>query len=237
MAHHGEEGATVTEDKSPGDRLLELVVFGPTGLAVTLVEEFPKFVEKGRHRVEGQVHTARLVGPVRIPDGSAPARAVPRSPRRHRRRPYVRARRRRRTPVERPPGVPATARDGARSTTRRAQAHAADVGPARRPGVAPDPGPPRRAPVRRRRVAQGRVPSAWRPSVARQRGPTAAGRRRRSPFPATTACRRPRWCSGSRGCRRPSSRRCAPTRPRTDSGAPFSTGSSSCSPAGTARTP
>jgi hypothetical protein len=52
----------VTDNKSPGDRLLELVVFGPTGLAVTLVEEFPKLVEKGRHRVEGQVHTARLVG-------------------------------------------------------------------------------------------------------------------------------------------------------------------------------
>jgi hypothetical protein len=52
----------VTDNKSPGDRLLEFVVFGPTGLAVTLVEEFPKLVEKGRHRVEGQVHTARLVG-------------------------------------------------------------------------------------------------------------------------------------------------------------------------------
>ncbi len=52
----------MTEDKSPGDRLLELMVFGPTGLAVTIVEEFPKLVEKGRHRVEGQVHTARLVG-------------------------------------------------------------------------------------------------------------------------------------------------------------------------------
>jgi hypothetical protein len=52
----------MTDNKSPGDRLLELVVFGPTGLAVTIVEEFPKLVEKGRHRVEGQVHTARLVG-------------------------------------------------------------------------------------------------------------------------------------------------------------------------------
>src|SRR5580700_10090358 len=55
-------GHHVTDNKSPGDRLLELVVFAPTGLAVSLVEEFPKFVEKGRHRVEGQVHTARLVG-------------------------------------------------------------------------------------------------------------------------------------------------------------------------------
>ena len=52
----------MTEDKSPGDRLLEVMVFGPAGLAVTIVEEFPKLVEKGRHRVEGQVHMARLVG-------------------------------------------------------------------------------------------------------------------------------------------------------------------------------
>ncbi len=52
----------MTDSKSPGDRLLELVVYGPAGLAVTVAEEFPKLVEKGRHRVEGQVHTARLVG-------------------------------------------------------------------------------------------------------------------------------------------------------------------------------
>jgi hypothetical protein len=52
----------VNDDKSPADRLLDLAVFGPAGLAVTVVEEFPMLVEKGRHRVEGHVHTARLVG-------------------------------------------------------------------------------------------------------------------------------------------------------------------------------
>jgi len=52
----------VSEPKSPRDRLLDLLVFGPAGLALTAAEEFPKLVEKGRHRVEGQVHTARLVG-------------------------------------------------------------------------------------------------------------------------------------------------------------------------------
>ncbi len=52
----------MTDTKSPGDRLLEVVVFAPAGLAATIVEEFPRLVEKGRHRVEGQVHTARLVG-------------------------------------------------------------------------------------------------------------------------------------------------------------------------------
>jgi len=54
----------VTDRRTPGERVLELVVFGPAGLAVTVVEEFPKLVEKGRHRVEGRVHTARLVGQV-----------------------------------------------------------------------------------------------------------------------------------------------------------------------------
>ena len=50
------------DTRTPGERLLEMMVFAPAGLAVTVVEEFPKLVEKGRHRLEGQVHTARLVG-------------------------------------------------------------------------------------------------------------------------------------------------------------------------------
>ena len=50
------------QHKTPGERLLDLLVFGPAGLAATAAEEFPRLVEKGRHRVEGQVHAARLVG-------------------------------------------------------------------------------------------------------------------------------------------------------------------------------
>ena len=52
------------ESRSPGEQLLDLVVFGPTGLALTALEEFPKLVDKGRHHLEGQVRTARLVGQV-----------------------------------------------------------------------------------------------------------------------------------------------------------------------------
>jgi hypothetical protein len=52
----------LSETRSGRDRLLDVMVFAPAGLAVTVVEEFPKLVEKGRHRIEGQVHTARLVG-------------------------------------------------------------------------------------------------------------------------------------------------------------------------------
>ena len=50
------------QPKNPAERLLDLLVFGPAGLAATAAEEFPRLVEKGRHRVEGQLHTARLVG-------------------------------------------------------------------------------------------------------------------------------------------------------------------------------
>jgi hypothetical protein len=55
-------GQDRTDHRAPAERLLDLFVFGPAGLAITAAEEFPRLVEKGRHRVEGQVHTARLVG-------------------------------------------------------------------------------------------------------------------------------------------------------------------------------
>jgi len=51
------------QDKSnPADRLLELFVFAPAGLALTIVEELPNLVEKGRNRIEGRAATARVVG-------------------------------------------------------------------------------------------------------------------------------------------------------------------------------
>jgi hypothetical protein len=53
----------ITPDKiTPKDRLLDLFVFAPVGLALTLAEELPSLVEKGRHRVEGRTDTARVVG-------------------------------------------------------------------------------------------------------------------------------------------------------------------------------
>ena len=196
-------------------------MFGPAGLAVTLVEEFPKLVEKGRHRVEGQVHTARLVGQFAVPDGSPPARAVARHASAHADgRPAPSARRDGRADEH---DAGATRRRRRRATAR----HGAEPPPPRRHRRAGrSPRPAARAERRRRGVRR----SGWERRAQRQRR-----RRRRWPSPATTACRRRRWCSGSRGCRPPSSKRCAPTRPRTGSGAPSSTGSSSCSPAGTTR--
>lgn len=46
------------EQKSPVDHALDLVVFGPLGLAITATEELPLMVEKGRNRVL----LARMIG-------------------------------------------------------------------------------------------------------------------------------------------------------------------------------
>jgi hypothetical protein len=59
----------VDENRSPADRLLDLIVFGPAGLALTAAEEFPKLVDKGRSHLEGQVRTARIVGQVAVQMG------------------------------------------------------------------------------------------------------------------------------------------------------------------------
>lgn len=73
----------MTDGKSPRDRLLDLVVFVPAGLALTLIEELPGLAEKGRHRVEGQVHTARLVGQFAVQFGRAELDKRLRPPPRH----------------------------------------------------------------------------------------------------------------------------------------------------------
>ena len=44
------------------ERFLDLFVFLPTGLAVTLMEELPKMAERGRERLGVQVNSARAVG-------------------------------------------------------------------------------------------------------------------------------------------------------------------------------
>ena len=57
------------EQRSPAERILDLIVFGPAGLALTAAEEFPRLVDKGRNHLEGQVRTARLVGQVAVQMG------------------------------------------------------------------------------------------------------------------------------------------------------------------------
>jgi hypothetical protein len=56
-AGRGEQG-----EKSPLRRTLDLCVFAPVGAAVTLAEELPQLIEKGRRRVELQLGNAHVVG-------------------------------------------------------------------------------------------------------------------------------------------------------------------------------
>lgn len=59
-----ENGEPVSDSKSNVERLLDLVFYAPAGLAQSASEEIERLAERGRRHVEGQVHTARLVGQV-----------------------------------------------------------------------------------------------------------------------------------------------------------------------------
>ena len=50
------------EQASLNERLLDLFVFVPTGIAVSVVEEFPRLAERGRQKLGMQVSSARAVG-------------------------------------------------------------------------------------------------------------------------------------------------------------------------------
>jgi len=48
--------------RSPLRRTLDLCVFAPVGVAVTVVEDLPELIAKGRRRVELELGNARVVG-------------------------------------------------------------------------------------------------------------------------------------------------------------------------------
>ncbi len=56
-------------DESLAERFLDLVVFLPTGLAVTIADELPKLAERGRERLGVQVNSARAVGKFAVTAG------------------------------------------------------------------------------------------------------------------------------------------------------------------------
>lgn len=55
------DGVTA-EDKTLAQRTLDLLVFAPTGLVVTAIEDLPGFAARGRATIEVQIRNARLVG-------------------------------------------------------------------------------------------------------------------------------------------------------------------------------
>ena len=58
-----------TDEQSLSDRLLDLFVFLPTGLVVTVAEELPRLAERGRERLGVHVNSARAVGEFAVTAG------------------------------------------------------------------------------------------------------------------------------------------------------------------------
>jgi hypothetical protein len=56
-------------EQSLSDRLLDLFVFLPTGVVVTVAEELPKLAERGRDRLGVHVNSARAVGQFAVTAG------------------------------------------------------------------------------------------------------------------------------------------------------------------------
>jgi len=57
----------VTKERSPLEVALDLFVFAPVGMLLTLTEDLPKLVEKGRGRIESQLGMARMMGEMAAP--------------------------------------------------------------------------------------------------------------------------------------------------------------------------
>jgi len=55
--------------KFPEEQLLDLVVYVPLGLAMTIVQAVPELARKGRSRIEPQVRVARVLGQMAVKQG------------------------------------------------------------------------------------------------------------------------------------------------------------------------
>ena len=66
----------MTDEKTPLDQALELLVFAPIGLALTARDELPKLIERGRQQVTGQVAMAKMIGQFAVAQGQREAEKV-----------------------------------------------------------------------------------------------------------------------------------------------------------------
>ncbi|MGA3219964.1 MAG: hypothetical protein ABSE77_12950 [Acidimicrobiales bacterium] len=55
--------------KSPAERVLDLAVYGPLGMALSIAEAMPAMARKGRSRLAPQVGLARTVGQLAVQQG------------------------------------------------------------------------------------------------------------------------------------------------------------------------
>jgi len=72
----GEPPAPAPEPVSPLDRLLDVALYGPVGLAVAAREGLPRWAEIGRRQVEARLTVARVVGRLAVDQGSRQGGAI-----------------------------------------------------------------------------------------------------------------------------------------------------------------
>jgi len=70
-----DDGEAVEEEPTPLQRALDLLVFAPVGVALTVVEDLPGLIGKGRQRFETDVQNARVVGQFVVTHGQRRLRA------------------------------------------------------------------------------------------------------------------------------------------------------------------
>lgn len=59
----------MSTQRTPLDRALDVAVFAPLGLALTVREAFPELARKGRERVTNQLTAARMIGELAVTMG------------------------------------------------------------------------------------------------------------------------------------------------------------------------
>jgi len=60
----------MSESASPVDRILDLALYAPVGLALTVLDDMPKWVEVGRRQVGARLSSARVIGRLAVDQGS-----------------------------------------------------------------------------------------------------------------------------------------------------------------------
>jgi hypothetical protein len=62
-------GDVVEEEPTPLQRALDLLVFAPVGIALSVAEDLPGLIGKGHQRIETDVQNARIVGRIVVAQG------------------------------------------------------------------------------------------------------------------------------------------------------------------------
>src|SRR5437879_4452092 len=66
----------MTERKSPLEQALDVCLYAPVGLAISVTEELPQLIDKGRTRVNSQLAMAKMVGSFAVAQGQREAERV-----------------------------------------------------------------------------------------------------------------------------------------------------------------